>query len=206
MRRIVLLCALAALLGGGFATTARAQGAVVSGSVSAATSEGETGASFAGAVTYRFNRVIGLGVELAHVRSLAASPFIYCCGGENEGRATVFTTNVRLEIPTVSARIIPFVVAGGGVAGVTRSFDVWYAALVDRLATQQLPPLGLTVLPGPQSIESTTTSMALTLGGGASLLVTDHLSVDADLRVLHLIETDRGRNVGRFGAGVSYRF
>jgi opacity protein-like surface antigen len=194
------------MLCGGTATAAMAQGAVVHGSVSAATSEGTTGASFAGGLTYRFNRVVGLGVELAHVRSLPASPVIYCCGGENEGRATIFTTNLRLEIPTVSARVIPFVVAGGGVAGVTRSFDVWYAALVDQLAARQLPALGLTVLPGPQSIESTTTSMALTLGGGASLLVTDHLTVDADLRMLHLAETDGGRNIGRFGAGVSYRF
>ena len=47
--------------------------------------------------------------------------------------------------------------------------------------------------------------MALTLGGGASFLVTNHVGIDADLRVLHIMGND-SRNVGRFGAGVSYRF
>src|SRR5215218_10276281 len=97
---------------------AHAQGALVHGSVAAAVSNGTTSPSFGGGVTYRFNRWLGLGVEMSHLSSLEPDfPRIYyCCGrdGESDGRATVFTTNVRLEIPTTSRRIIPFVEGGGG--------------------------------------------------------------------------------------------
>jgi opacity protein-like surface antigen len=47
--------------------------------------------------------------------------------------------------------------------------------------------------------------MALTLGGGVSLLAGEHLSIDVDLRYLRILDT-RNRNIGRFGAGASYRF
>lgn len=65
--------------------------------------------------------------------------------------------------------------------------------------------LTLPVRPGPSTLTTTTTNLALTLGGGAGLPVTRHLSVDADLRALHIM-SDEGRLIGRFGVGVSYRF
>jgi hypothetical protein len=74
-----------------------------------------------------------------------------------------------------------------------------YAALADLI------PPGLSVLPGPQHLENTTTSMALTLSGGASFLLNDHFAVDATLGVLYLMGNS-SRNIGRFGGGVSYRF
>jgi opacity protein-like surface antigen len=186
-----------AVLGG--PAIASAQGPLVHGSVAAAGSDDTTSPSFAGGVAYRFNRALGFGVELTHIDSLSSNfPHIFCCG-DTKSRATIFTTNVRLEIPTTSSRVIPFVTAGGGVASVTQAYNVYYAALA------AMAPLGLQVLPGPSTVETTTASMALTLGGGASFLLTDHVAVDADLRVLHLMD-DQGRNVGRFGAGVSYRF
>jgi hypothetical protein len=61
------------------------------------------------------------------------------------------------------------------------------------------------VLPGPQVISNTTLAMALTLGGGVSLMLTDHLAVEPDLRVLKLLADD-SRTVGRFQVGLSYRF
>jgi opacity protein-like surface antigen len=182
------------------ANAARAQGALVHGSVAAAVADGETSPAFGGGITYRFNRALGLGVELTHVRSLESDfAYIYCCRGETDATATIFTTNVRVEIPTTSSRIIPFVVGGGGVAAVSRSFPVYYGQLA------QLAPLGLSIVPGPPALETTTTSMALTLGGGASFLVSGRVAVDADLRVLHIMGGEQ-RNIGRFGAGVSYRF
>ena len=56
-----------------------------------------------------------------------------------------------------------------------------------------------------QTYESTTTSLALTLGGGLSILATERFSIDADLRYLGLFGTRDG-HVGRFGAAASYRF
>ena len=57
----------------------------------------------------------------------------------------------------------------------------------------------------PQPVERSSTDLALTLGGGVSVLVVDHVSVDVDLRYLRLIGP-RDLNVGRFGIGASYRF
>jgi opacity protein-like surface antigen len=186
---------------------AQAQGALVSGSVAAAGSGGHTSPAFGGGVTWRFNQALGIGVELTHFPSLSSDfPHIYCCGGDNsDARATVFTTNVRLEIPTTSKRVVPFVIGGGGVAGVTQSYSVVYARLAEAQNTIGIGIGMLPIMPGPSAIDSTTTNMALTLGGGASFLLTDHVALDADLRVLHIMGDD-SRNIGRFGGGVSYRF
>ena len=189
---------------------ALAQGALAHASVAAAMSDGETSPAFGGGATWMFNHAFGFGVELSHLPSLSSSisRTYYCCGifDDSGSSATVFTTNVRLEVPTTSKRIIPFVTAGGGVAAVTQSYSVIYALPVDyeRLASMGLVNT-IPILPGPTDVEYTNTNMALTLGGGASFLVTDHVGIDADLRVLHIMGND-SRNVGRFGAGVSYRF
>jgi len=188
---------------------ALAQGALAHASVAAAMSDGETSPAFGGGATWMFNHAFGFGVELSHLPSLSSStPRMYCCGifDDSGSSATVFTTNVRLEVPTTSKRIIPFVTAGGGVAAVTQSYSVIYALPVDyeRLASMGLVNT-IPILPGPTDVEYTNTNMALTLGGGASFLVTDHVGIDADLRVLHIMG-NASRNVGRFGAGVSYRF
>lgn len=197
----------AVLLGG--VTPARAQGPLVHGTVAAAAADGSTSPAVGGGVTWRFNSVLGLGVELSHLRSLTSSfAHIYCCADDDERTtATTFTTNVRLEIPTTSRRVIPFVVAGGGIAAVRESYSVYYAQLAGSL-NPDLVRLGLTmmpILPGPSEVTTTTTSLALTLGGGASFLLTPRFSVDADLRVLQIM-ADPGRTIGRFGGGVSYRF
>jgi len=190
---------------------AQAQGALAHASVAAAISDGKTSSAFGGGVAWMFNRAFGFGIELSHLPSLSSSlpRTYYCCGifDDTGSSATVFTTNVRLEVPTTSRRIIPFVTAGGGVAAVTQSYGVIYALAAD--AERLGAPAGLLntipILPGPADVESTSTNMALTLGGGASFLVTGHVGIDADLRVLHIMGND-SRNVGRFGAGVSYRF
>jgi opacity protein-like surface antigen len=193
---------------------ARAQGALVQGLVAAAVTDDQTSPSFSGGIGYRFNRALGLGVEFTHMPDL----------GElrdrnrldltipTDTRATMFTTNVRVEIPTLSDRVIPYVVGGGGVAAVRSEFDVNYLALGPDLQAIFGPALRgpgrpnvQSILPGPSRIETTRTNMVLTLGGGASILVTDHLAIDADLRLLSLFG-DRDQNIGRFGVGASYRF
>ena len=87
-----------------------------------------------------------------------------------DGRATVFTTDVRLEVPTTSSGSSRSSLAGGGVASVTT-----YTCVVLRRCAELLSSPGLIYrdLAGTATLENTTTSMALTLGGGASFLVTD---------------------------------
>lgn len=183
---------------------ASAQGAIVHGAVSAAVSGGNTAPALSGGVTYRFNRALGFGVEVGrHFDAPASDVSIYCC--DNDWKVTTFTTNVRLEVQTTSPRVVPFVIAGGGIAAVTRSYGViYFADILNAL------PAGfdLSILPGPTNYEYTTTSMALTLGGGASLMLSRRLAVDVDLRALHLLEdgSNGASTIGRFGAGLSYRF
>jgi opacity protein-like surface antigen len=191
------------------AAPAHAQGAFISGSISAAVDGDHVSPSFAGFGGWRFNQVLGFGLELTHTTDLHPDrrAIYYCCDRGSKTNITTFTTNLRLEIPTVSTRILPFVVAGGGIAATTSSSTVFYA-LSPEVAAQLVAASGLvvnTIPAGPIRVENTTTEMALTLGGGASFLLTQHLSVDVDLRLLHTLGSESG-NIGRFGGGVSYRF
>jgi opacity protein-like surface antigen len=125
------------------------------------------------------------------------------------GQATMFTTNVRVEIPTTSTRVIPFAVAGGGVAAIrTRFTQIYPAPLIEtlpRLVNETVPTRFTTIAPYEFSVDGYATKLALTLGGGVSWLVTPRLSADADFRYSYLGGIEN-LNMGRFGAGVSYRF
>jgi|GEM_PF-2663285 opacity protein-like surface antigen len=193
-------------------------GAIVNGAIGAFVSDDATSLEISGGIGYRFNRAIAFGIEFTQVPNLdtngqyAFSTLRVCCGVSGgphaEGHATVFTTNVRVEVPTTMRRVVPFVVGGGGIASVTEKLPIIYYATP---LAGQLADMGITVplpdiLPGPQQLVSNTTlAMALTLGGGASILMTDHLSIDGDLRVLKLL-ANTGRTIGRFQLGASYRF
>jgi opacity protein-like surface antigen len=200
------------------AGSASAQGALVHGAVSALTSDGSTSEAFSAGVAYRFNKVIGFGVEVTHARDLSRSDDVFypLIAGRSGGffdfasSGTFFTTNVRLEVPTTLRRVVPFVIAGAGVASISEEFPV-YLALTPALTTQ-LSALGLTsplyptIYPPPEPFTTVTTSMTMTLGGGATFLLSDRFGVDVDLRALKVLESGDGRTFGRFGIGASYRF
>ena len=220
-KRLVL--ATAAVVLAGAAAADAGQGAIASGVVAATSIESSTKASFAGAVGYRFNHAIGLEVEVTSVPTLkpdvaglgqptillsTESTFVATATSvptsllsATGGRATVFTTNVRVEMPTTTARVIPYVAGGGGVANVKERFT--FTVPTPRVLAGAPIPM-IPIIP-PQPVERSSTNLALTLGGGVSVLVVDHVSVDVDLRYLRLIGV-RDLNVGRFGVGASYRF
>jgi len=56
----------------------------------------------------------------AAVLNSAAPPTI----SGDDGRATVFTTNVRLELAPIGTRLLPYVVGGGGIANIKHKFAV----------------------------------------------------------------------------------
>ncbi len=119
------------------------------------------------------------------------------------GRIVVFANNVRVDIPTTTSRVTPYFVAGGGIANVRRTADFTYSIFTPSPLAS---PIGIPQLrPISQRIRSSSTDLALTLGGGVGVRVVSHLSVDADLRVFRLLG-DEDRNLGRFGVGVRYRF
>jgi opacity protein-like surface antigen len=212
---------------------AHAQGGAIANAGVGIVAAGDGGTSLAisGGVGYRFNRSIGFGIELTHTPGLDSGltggvirPLGIAIDGfddEPEGHATIFTTNVRVEIPTAMRRVIPYVAGGGGIAAVTQPYPVYYALAaggtvgangsVQYTSSSSSLPVPASAIyppiyPAPQFISSTTVAMALTLGGGASVLVTDHLAIDIDLRAFQLVSDTGGRTMGRFGVGTSYRF
>jgi hypothetical protein len=213
---LVTLCAGLAVLCLGVAP-ARAQGALASGAVSALVNDGETSPAFSGSVTYRVNRGLGFGVEVMHASDIEDEPDFRILAAifppfDTDTNLTTFTTYVRLDVPTKTARIIPFVIGGGGIAAISREYPLYYAlaassGLSDALGGVRAP--ASLVAPGilPQGdYRDVATAMVLTLGGGASVLATEHVSIDVDLRVLRLFEQGGARSLGRFGVGASYRF
>jgi opacity protein-like surface antigen len=214
-----------------------AEGLIAGGGAAATAINSGTDVALFGGVGYRFNRVVGFGIEVTFVPSLEPElpdlgeilrpagvgrfppvPVIDFDG--DGGHALVFTTNVRLEIPTTARRFIPYVVGGGGVASVRERIrtsiafqSIGWLDVSTFTASGASQPLEIarlvpSVVPDrsfSQTYESTITSLALTLGGGLSILATEHFSIDADLRYLGLFGT-RDRHVGRFGASASYRF
>jgi len=54
-------------------------------------------------------------------------------------------------------------------------------------------------------LSTSSVGLALTLGGGVGIRATDHLRIDADLRLIRIMDND-DQNVGRFGVAVGYRF
>jgi hypothetical protein len=201
------------------AMPARAQsapGAVVSGSVAATVFGSGTEPSVSGAISYRMNSVLGFGIEATWLPSLPGdipdmsdSPYLAIWIRPTESDAVFFSTNVRLEIPTQSQRIVPFVVGGGGVASFTHRYALGFPDLpvYPTLPTLESPSVINVSLREtlPEAYSSSSTNLMLTLGGGVSLLMTQHVALDIDLRTIYVRGQSNG-TIGRFAVGASYRF
>ena len=200
-------------------------GGLASVTVSSMTIERDTSGSIAASIGYRLNPTIAVGIELTVVpdfepdvpdfptildggfaRPAELSPVIFPPPEFNVeargGRATIFTGNLRLQIPTRSARIAPYLVGGAGVAHVRDElrFTITYRPL----------PLGLgspivVLSPFTESIRRTTSDFAMMVGGGVSVLITERWSIDGDLRYIG-VAGERDINTGRYGAGITFRF
>jgi opacity protein-like surface antigen len=217
LRRLLVI--LVVLTAGATPTAAApGQGAIIAGTISGAAIDGGTDISLAGSIGYRVNRALGFGVELTSIptfepRLPIPQPdplgLFQTTYSNSSGRATVFTTNVRVELPTASGRVIPYVIGGGGVASVVHraTISVTYIGAPPTIISpiSGVPITALALSLPPTTASTSSAAMALTLGGGVSLLVAPHFSVDPDIRYLRLMQTN-GANVWRFGVGASYRF
>jgi len=207
------------------ASAQTSNGGIASATVSAVSIEDGASASIAGAIGYRFNPVVALGVELMLVPRLTPDvhqipiplgtfefdgisfPSPAITTGDDGGHATIFTTNLRLTIPTRSRRLSPYLIGGAGVGTVTdnlRYTFIYPAFILTGPAAQPVifPPLPL---PRTESIARTTTDFAATFGGGVSFLTSDHWSFDVDARYIGIFGT-RDAQIGRYGGGITYRF
>jgi len=215
---IAALIALAALSPAGPA--AAAEGALVSANVGATSIGDGVSTAVTGAFAYQFTNVVGFGVEVMWVPTLTPKvpqiPDIATAtslGGfgfptpvirfsADGGRAVVVSSNIRLQIPTTTSRLVPYVIAGGGVGTVREDISYELTIPLDILlpGLPALPPIARA-----QSLSTSSTNLALTLGGGIDIYTTERLAIDVDLRYLALLG-DRDRHIGRFGGGVTYKF
>jgi len=209
------------------------RGASAGASVSATNMDSHTSWSFSGSFEYRVNRVAGFEVEATAVPSLesdfpgytilAAStssvvssnpllaglnlPAIFPTPRfENQhSRAVFFTNNVKVHIPTTADRIDPYFVAGGGVANIRQTADF----VIDPIILAPRPQ-GVVI---PESLlqsrstplRDSSTSLALTVGGGVGVRIWSRAWIEADLRMFRVLGAE-DQNAGRFGVGLRYRF
>jgi len=203
--------------------TAQDQGATAGLAVSAARIDSATAFSFSGSVGYQLSPVVTFEIEAiaaprvkllvdastpvaiasasGGIASVGALTAIYpgLVVNPTNGRAVIFTTNIRVHVRAPAARVAPFFLAGGGGANVRRAMDV-------TLPVLELPP-GVTIPVRPITQHATTsaTDLALTAGGGVDVRFATHLAVSVELQYFRLF-SERDFNVGRFAAGVRYRF
>ena len=223
--RLTAATALSLLLVHGAPAAAQTtSGGIASATVSATEIGDGTSASIAGAMGYRFNPVVALGIEFMFVPNLTPDlpdlpaplsalpvgsviyPSPVFTVGEDGGHATIFTTHLRLTIPTRSRRLSPFLVGGAGVASVTENFQY-------TITYPFIPLVGVggTVISSvfrptlTESFVHTTTDFAATVGGGISFLTNGRWSFDVDARYIGIFG-QRNAQIGRFGGGVTYRF
>ena len=118
---------------------------------------------------------------------------------ERDGGTALATFGFRYELPSQVTRFLPYVSAGIGIARTEQSFNVSLAP-----GTSARPGMNAMTRPN-MDIDDTVshTGLATSAGVGASIRIFKQLSADLDARYFRL---DRGRNLGRFGGGVSYRF
>jgi opacity protein-like surface antigen len=219
----VMVAAFMVTLGAAAASAAQERSAFVGGSVGAANMASRTEVAFTGSFGYRFTRVVSFVIEATGVPNLEsefpAGPVILSAGTASSasvliypgpsysnvgGRIVLFTNTARIDIPTTSTRLSPFFSAGGGVANVRRTADLIYP-FPQPLFPPGTPTLPIVRPPVVEHLTSSSTVMALTIGGGTGIRLTRSLWLDVDLRLFRLLdETDQ--NLGRFGVGVRYAF
>lgn len=225
-----LALALACAVPAAAQTGADDAGAVVSAAAGATVMESRTELTLSGSGGYRFNRYVGLEVEITAMPTLKSafpgSPgdvviqsgsatvgssgsvlpgaFIYPAPAYSnfDGRAVLVTNNVRVELPMPSGPLTPFFVAGGGVASVRHTADLTTNIGILTPVGSPLPPGIRTVT---EHLTSSSTALALTIGGGVSVRMGSHASIDGDLRFFRLMGAS-DTNAGRFSVGIRYRF
>jgi opacity protein-like surface antigen len=201
--------------------------------VAAAAIEHDVSPAITAGIGYRFNRSVGVGVEVTAIPNLdpevsqpdilrsavgslngviLPSPLVRFTG--DGGHATIFTANLRLELPRAGRRLVPYLVGGGGVGSLSDRFELTIdyppVYFVNPVGSVGLPvsAVNLPLLARPalvQPIRRTLTGFAMTFGGGVSFMVGEHFSIDGDARYMGILGT-RDVNSGRAGGGVSYRF
>jgi opacity protein-like surface antigen len=118
---------------------------------------------------------------------------------EREGNTSLATVGLRYEFPSQVGRFVPYVTGGLGISRTESSLR-----LSSGTVTGTRPGIIAPAIPMIDFDEGLShTGLAARAGVGASVRIYKQLSADVDARYFRL---DRGRNLGQFGGGVSYRF
>jgi len=120
-------------------------------------------------------------------------------------RTIIFTNNIRVHIPTTADRIDPYFVAGGGVANIRHTADFVSSPIIFNSLSPGLVLPDSLLQTRTSPLRTSSTSLALTVGGGAAFRVWSRAWVEADLRMFRMLGNE-DQNAGRFGVGMRYRF
>jgi opacity protein-like surface antigen len=125
--------------------------------------------------------------------------------GRAESDALLGTANLRTEFRADNERVRPYLTGGFGIARIETEFEVVEASTLPAEAAPRRRDDGAPIpVPIGRADGGSRTDLAFVLGGGLSVRVVKGLFLDADARYFRLL--DPGRNLGRFGGGLSYRF
>lgn len=120
--------------------------------------------------------------------------------GGVEGSTQMITAGFRYEFPVEGTRFRPYVSGGLGLARSEQEFSI---ALAQTTPANTRVSSTVSASLAEFEEEFSHTGVMASAGVGASLRVYKELSIDLNARYFRL---DRGRNLGSFGGGVSYRF
>jgi opacity protein-like surface antigen len=218
MNRTMTATAICLTIAGVPAFAQNDQGATVGASVAALNMTSATSWSFSGSAGYQFSRMMAIEIEATAVPRLkssstdstlfSATPSFVDLStlpratfGNGSGRAVFFTTNIRVQLPTSSARVTPYFVAGGGAASIRQTTEIVFPNPLAAIS----PTIPIVLPPITQHFTQSATDLALTLGGGVDVAIAQRFSVGGDFRYYRVF-ADQDSNVGRFGASVRYRF
>ena len=197
----------------------------VSGLVGAAFGGDSLVPTFSGAIGFQFNRRIGLELDFGYLDSLetvdddlprilsilqisgplttflpggtAIFPPIPSITLRTDSRIVTLIGNIVIDLPT-AGRLRPYVVAGGGIANLSRRMT-----FESPLAAQLTFPF----LIFPRNDNRTNeNALAVTTGGGIDIMMRHGFAVGVDVRYLFVPSDIEDLNLARVGIRASYRF
>ena len=211
----------AVLVGMAFATAASAQTSAPNGAPPPAFNKGYaevvaqsafgnvTSQSFGGEVGVTIRPGFLVFVDAGRIRdaapaSLGARASLIAAGITRAAGATEYhvrqpvtfgVAGIKYLIPVTMAKIEPYVLGGGGVAGVTR--DVTFSTSAGDL--NQFVTLG-------SDLTGSETKGMVAAGGGVGLVLWPRVIIDLQYRYGRVFTSDGGLNANRAGAGIGVRF
>jgi opacity protein-like surface antigen len=204
----VAVCGLFAFSGLATAQDVAGAGGRVFGAVGGVGGDGDSAVVASVGAGIRVTKHLGIDFEVLHAGDLGLPTNIDVviqtfAPVERVERSTLtsFLTKMTVEFPVGHGRIWPYITGGGGV-GSLRQTVAFRNALLPSQGNDILVPA---IFPGPE-FDTTSTDLALTIGGGLDVRVWRGLGIGADVRYLRLLNDAQAYDFAFVLSRAIYRF